>query len=185
MDIMKFNTIRELINYAPNCIICGKECIIYVEGQASKRKWINIKTITKDNILISKNKKYTLEINIDNNRIAIGKELVTTMLEDVFYITKTCYTCSFYLIFGIIDKFINDFISYVPSLNLREISLVTTLPGNKQLYMNTQYYSNPDVGNSYISVDDKSLQTCIDIELASFTSKKQLFRRINTILTFH
>lgn len=194
-----FETLQELIDYVPNCIICGKQLMIHLYGNVktdlslsgyyfSPSQHFHLKM--KDNLLIGKNKNYSITINPKNNSIISNQELFDNLVLSWISVTKKCNTCR-----CIIKTRYNDDIivnnKKFPKLTLTNEDLWFTRKREKSVSISQSYYDNSLLGirvyiiiNNKIISDPTNVGMPLFINFDQFKNLNSLNKRISTILTF-
>jgi|SRR6185436_4365103 len=201
MRSLFFTCIKKYINYIPRCLICNKEMQLYIQGTERKTFWrfdcVYIKTCISDNLLISKSKKYPLIIDINDNRILTGNEIISAIdikEYSVVYLNKTCSTCKFIIEASYVHPPLNITNSinesspplcredgYFPTVFLDQEELCYTRNRGKNISIKRQHYSQ--LARTSLTVDGKSVK-CFDLDLSKFNNLNHLNSRISTLLTF-
>lgn len=187
---MKTFTLKELINYIPTCIICGKQLMLSINGniKTSKQKWtgknISIKTKIKDSVLESTSKNYTLSVNLDNNEIVEGGELINNLMTSWMYVNKQCKTCCLTVNTTYNDGNTKNTTAF-PTVKLTSESLGYTMPGGKEVKIFKHYYDDQTMlgERTQITISGKLLPA-IPFYFDKIDNLKHLNKRILTIRTF-
>lgn len=196
-----FNFIREFINYIPQCIVCGKDMLITINGTPniesyySKHTEISIKTCISNNyLLVSKNNKYQLIINVDNNNIDVGKKLILSLIHKFYNISlnKSCSTCKFFIksVFNtnmLSNYSVKNLIFPITFLSREELCYTKNHGKNIRIvkyYINNLIWNNSyPAHNVYMSIDNKSIKYP-NLDFSKFKDLKHFNKRLSTILTF-
>ena len=183
-------SLKEISEYIPNCLICGKQIPIIIDGLLKNKKGlhsfdrVNIRTEIKNNIVISMNKNYPLSINLDTAEILEGKELVNILMSRWLYIKKHCKTCHFIITMMYNSgnlKNVNNF----PKYELYSEELAYTMPGGKRAYIHKRYFEKDSLLATYtqLYIDNKPILSC-QFDFSKFENLKQINKRVLTIRTF-
>lgn len=182
--ITTFKTLKELINYCPNCVLCQKPMQLYISLYSKELrdnfKLKKLKTIIaldiKNDILKSRNDNYKIEINLNSNEIISCHPMIKILNS---HLHKKCKTCKFeldYELDQVKNKSINDITLYFERL---DISL-------KKSHNFIYYHGRSFKDNYYFMWIINGKRICIyyALDFSKITNKKQLFTKIETILTF-
>lgn len=208
---MNFNCIRELIDYIPQCIVCGKQIPIVITTNSFYNKdfkslsgYLYLKTKILDNKLISMNKNYPFIIDIDNNFIIEGAGLVNKILlsSSGTGINKSCKTCNvaIYTMYHPFH-FTNEYkYGFFPSSELKTEFFSYTIRKNKKISIEREYYyfktvnrvdsykifSSLQINNKYIDSPVPGLLSKIisDLDITKVNNFNSLNKKINMFLTF-
>lgn len=189
---MKFKNLKSIIEYIPNCIICGKTNNIYIDNYTYKK---SIKVKIEDNYLTSKKDGLCIDI-LTNKYISQPKKFILDKEEKIF-LEKKCHTCRFTLTFN--NAFLsenNDYVyksslDYFPELQLVEESIYYS---NKPKIKLSTINNIISITNSYNAYDDK-IMTSLSYEdkynllphafnFSKIRDFKHLKSKVNTFLTF-
>jgi hypothetical protein len=184
-----FKTPQELLNYIPNCILCGKEMSLLIEGTMSnalaatsqhymRDERLRVLLERKDNILYSKRNKHSITLEIDSGKIIDGKEIFSRMRMDYTNFTKFCNTCDFKILSQITQLSKGD---YFPILRWRNERLHYTLRGGREVEITRGHY---DPQKSSVRINKKFLPPMPGLEFSKFTNLDQLNQRLSTIIVF-
>lgn len=183
---MKFETLQELIDYVPRCLICNKEMQLDITGTipfVTGYDFHSFKMIlNSDGRLSSKNK--SLDINPKTNEVFSGLDTLSKMVYNLtnhINIYKKCYTCSFLI------KCKYDNIKYIklekfPTISLIQEELSYTMSKNKAVRY-VKYFPPNFLGSSYMTINNKYINNFY-IDLSKINNLKHLTRKIKTFLTF-
>ncbi len=190
-----FQTIQELVNYVPNCLICKKEMQVslstYLSSNDPKRRVnsresVSLRFELENCILHSKHKSYQLKIDTITNVILEGQDLADRFTTESTYIKKKCPTCHLKIETicsnGTIKKE-----KRFPDLTLRHEELHFTMRGGKDLSVSKYYSTNTSPegdSQAQIMLNHKYLPP-VPFDFNKFNSFEQLVNRINTIVLFH
>ena len=189
-----FKTFQELIDYVPNCIICGKEMEIHLDGQISptlpSKQWYGRESVhlvlqPKEGLLRSKkHKKYTLIINPFDNHIIDGQDLVNRLMVNWISVYKKCWTCRFSVYTGYRKGHTKKHEKF-PYLTLGNEELYYMLRRGKSVGIHQQYYDDSALLGirTHITVAGKPVKSMY-IDFNKFKDLDQLNKRLATILTF-
>jgi|ERR1035437_4010135 hypothetical protein len=187
---MKFATLKELINYIPNCIICGKDMEIYFGGYNNNLSFLTKLTIDGDLIRPADNlipldrpryraPKYVFAININNNEIVDGEDLLNKASTYNGRIDKKCKTC----IMAIHTSFTGPGIKrmkIIPEIS-GSLEIEYTMSNTKKIRIR-DHWNIP--GCIDITIGYKDLITKLPIDFSKIKTLKQLNKKISTIITF-
>lgn len=176
----QFHTLRELVDYIPNCVVCGKIMLFSIEGLGFNKE-VYIKLSLKDSILRSKSIQSSLSINVDTNEIIDGGTFLNALYNDTIKVIKKCRTCNFTIMSGSQkeSRKTNEF----PILHLLTEELIFT--GKKaDLITVYKYHNSMRDGKASIFSQGKFLPQ-MPFDFAKFTNLKQIVRRIKTLKVFH
>jgi hypothetical protein len=188
----KFNSLKELLDYVPNCLICGKGMVISIEGMfsavdKSKPRWgsgwdpFKVRLVLEDNVLNTKHKNHKISINPHNNEVIIGNDLVTRIVFNSTKVIKICNTCVFKIITNCdAQNLKNKF----PTLTLKKEELSFTKKGGKAIQINSYYELGNSLARTFVYINKKSMPE-LTIDFSKISNFEHLNRRIDTIITFH
>jgi hypothetical protein len=189
-----FKTFQELIDYVPNCIICGKLMEIHLDGRVKQESLVvNIwKTIDpihfhlkmKDGFIVGNNKKISFTITSSNNVIINGQEHIDNLMVNWITVYKTCRTCRF----NIITKWTGDIVKNIknfPPLTLTNEEIYFTRNKEKIVSINQSYYDDSTLLGirTSIVINNKSVKP-LYIDFNHFKNLDQLNARLSNILVF-
>ena len=188
-----FNSIQELLDYVPFCLICGKDMEAHIYGHLSA-SWRNriedrvlLRFEIKDGLLCSRrNKKHSIIIHPNTNLILEGAPVVSQLMNSWITFYKTCWTCNF--------KISTEYKpgnakrkDIFPSLTLTNEELFYTLKRNRSVHIQQTYYSAmgnaPEGMRTWITVNNRVVQP-IFIDFNKFKDLNQLNKRLFTMMTF-
>lgn len=192
-----FQNLQELLDFIPNCIICGKQLEIQIIGtvpnsgiNANKFKingWHTIDVCLRmkliDGQLQSKNKNYPLIIDLATNNILIGVEIIDKMMyrhHNSVIVNKKCYTCQFKIrtmyTAGIAPlKTKNQF----PVLDFKELEIIYTMNNNRLVSI----YSNNFNESMFVRVNGRTIES-FKLDFSKIKNLKQLNNKIKTVMVF-
>jgi len=193
-----FKTLQDLLDYVPNCLICGKILQLSIEGHwgnssiFDKTEFRAIQTSYKENLLYSKHKIYSFCLDPKNNEIISGKTFFKILSDRYISVYKKCHTCYCILKCSLADKQykIHNFFS---DLILDNEEIRYTMRNKKEIsiYKNhgaMYYYSNPSVaGNNKMSITLNGKRMHYPNEYIDFSKIKNLSdlnKKISTIMVF-
>ena len=189
-----FETLQELINYIPTCVICGKDMKLSIAGYVSaiapsKPKWgggterIYLKMELKDGILHCKHKSFNVAIETATNHLIDGGELINRLMLNTINVKKCCPTCVFKSMCTYQEgntKKTNCF----PHLILRTEELNYTMRGGKRcMIMKHHNVTDKNEPHCYISINNISLQP-VPLDFTKLTSLEQINKKVKTITVF-
>ena len=188
-----FNTLQELLEYVPRCILCQKNIPISIEGyltSADAKKWygrkqrVYFKLKIKDGVLRDKCRGQSIAIEASTNKLLEGGDFVNRLMLQPITVKKCCPTCAFKFIASYQDgnvKTTNTF----PPLTLKSEELSFTMKGKKNISILKHYafLQEGEEPKCIITYDRGSLEP-IDLDFTKFTSLDQVAKKIKTIVTF-
>lgn len=189
-----FKSLQELIDYVPNCIICGKEMEIHVDGQLvpslPAKQWygrepVHLSLQLKEGKLRSKkHKKYTLIIDPTDNHIVDGQDFVNRLMVNWITVYKKCWTCRFRINTGYNKGHIKKQEKF-PYLTLSSEEISYFRRHGKSVGIHQTYYDDSALLGirSYITVGGKPVKS-LYVDFNKFKDLDQLNKRLATILTF-
>lgn len=148
VDMKYFDNLQQLVNYIPNCLICGKSLPILIQG-----RWFSfdkvvcyksLKTIIRDNMLESKHRSFNFKIDITTNKIIQGEEHFKEIFKSLMFVMKKCPTCYMCISLSPYQLSNYDFRSKVttfPVLNIDAEELQYTTKGGKHLILRKDYHT--------------------------------------------
>jgi hypothetical protein len=171
MDRIKFNSIRDVINYCPKCIFCGKEYVYDVYCVHSKFNFFDyVRVVLIDNYFISDHHEANIIIDIDSNKFISDHNSV----KEIFSLRKKCISCNMKIMFEV-------------TYNINPTSIIGQLVFHrwityKTINKSSNYYIDCSMtyDNTYIN---KSLLPFI-LDLSEFNNKTDFFNKIKLITTF-
>lgn len=188
-----FSSIKEFIDYIPNCILCKKEMQIAIHAiRKSEKNWnydnIHIKTSVIDNMIISKNKDYKLEINMYDNTIVSGSEFISSIENNTIDVNKSCKTCNFKIKAIHNSKYTSrtktNKIENFPSLVLAKEELYYTRNGGKNVVIVKYHPPSYDASaNMWITINNKKIQS-FNLDLSKLKDLDHLNSKLSTLITF-
>jgi hypothetical protein len=190
-----FDTLQQLIDYIPNCLICKKPLYITLNGRWSlseEEKWNDsfhtneISVFVKEGFLYPKNKKLNFKIDISNNMIIDNLSFFKKIHTLSFSAHKKCRTCAFCISFT--------------TRNENHIAKVTRFPRLLLQYENIKYYTKNSkyvhifkeydtfgkyADNAIILINKKKQYFPADyLKLDKIKDFSSLKNKLSTILTF-
>lgn len=192
--IREFNTLQELIDYLPHCIICGKNMILYCSG-IMKTGYKDIykggynlclELFKKDDFFVAKNSKVNFVINSKDNKIIEGTDIVNQFMTSRMYVTTKCKTCRCYTR-SLYNKGCLKYPEFFPKIPLVEEELGFTLSKGKNIsIVNSSWGPKLESVNRHIIMINASmLDLNLDLEFSKIKNLSHLIKKINMILTFH
>lgn len=191
-----FKTLQDLIDYVPNCLICGKHLALLIEGRwgnkFSKTDFRSIKTSLIEDRLYSKHKVYNFCIEPKTNEIISGKEYFKVMSDGHVTIYKKCDTCYCVLRFSLADKKNRNW-SIFPDLLLDSEEVKYTMRGEKDISIFKNHDSiywkplNPLIIEKRMSISinrKKEYYPNDYIDLSKIKDLSSLNKKISTIIVF-
>ena len=171
----KFNTVKDFLNHIPNCLICGKELTFHISGR-SFNDTFRLKFSKLKNKLNSSGKKYTpVSIDLDKNEFISGKELIAKSNSILFH--KECRTCACYIS--------SNSNCNVNSIQLEYCGLSWFEKNKKKIELSIDYATSTWCG---LKINHKHIFVPLEIfsnfDFSKFKNKKELYKRIKTIITF-
>jgi len=199
-----FNSLSELQNYYPQCILCGKATNFYIGGYQKRPFWTDsytyIKTITEGDYLLSINKDYPIRIQLSNNKVLQGNQIISNLLSSHIKLYQKCKTCLFQINYDFYSRDIEN--NFLPAASPLREELIYTM-NNKKVVIYS-YYKNevsylinnkinllknpidldPKTGyNSFIYLNDKLLSHH-NFKITNFKNIKKLNKFVKTLLVF-
>lgn len=194
-----FDNLQQLVNYVPNCLICGKQIPILIQG-----RWFyppdvdvfkSIKTTVQDDCLLARHRKFDFKINLSNNKIIHGEEYFKDILKSRMFVFKKCSSCHIYVTLSpILENPVQAKISkfsIFPTLAIDTEEVQFTTKGGKKLFLHKDYhksYSSYQVfpeGIISLSVNNKRQHIPNEyLNLEKIKDFSSLKNKISTILTF-
>ncbi len=196
-----FSSLQDLFTYIPNCLICNKEMYIAIHGWLNikidhitflfdkhlmfgKKEEVYWKSSIKDNICYFKHKKYPFAIDLSNNKIIQGVDIINHLTVNWMYISKKCRTCNF-LINTIYRSGNTKKILYFPEVQLVSEYIRYTLPHHRNIVISKSYYDASTMLGERTNISIEGLPVKeFPINFARFKNLDQLNHRISTILVF-
>ncbi len=189
-----FSNLQELIDYVPNCIVCGKVMDIYLKGSIKVAPILpfilwTLNSITfqlkmKDNLLVGRNKKNSIAINPIDNDIIAGEEFINHLASNWITVYKKCRTCRCEVIAKITGSIIKNLKKF-PALTLTGEEICFTRKNEKSVRILQNYYEDSSsLGvKTYIRINNKDVNPFY-LDFNKFKNLKHLNERLSTILTF-
>lgn len=193
-----FLTLKDLYEYIPNCIICGKEMKLSLSGQHSKfsqvvpnyqfgastKSSVHLKSYIKNNTILFKNKKFSFSIDRDTNKIIDGAELVNNLCINWMFISKGCITCDFKIQNIYNDGSTKKLEIFPPLKHVEERIHYTMKRGTVTIHKHFYDDSTLLGETTQITVNRKPITQSIHLDFSKFKNLKQLNRRLETIIMF-
>lgn len=180
-----FKSFQELIDYVPNCLICGKQLELHLNGRVTTSK-LHFRLKIKDNQIIGKNKNYLININPADNQIILGQEIVNELLHSYVTVIKKCYTCRCIITTtyngAALETYAKSYKTF-PHLTLYREEMYFTRANNKRVNISQIYYNSGLSNINQITVDNKPIKP-IYINFNQFKNLDHLNQRLSTMLTF-
>jgi len=189
-----FKTLQELIDYVPNCIVCGKVMDIYLRGSIKVAPilpftlWtlsnITLQLRMKDNIFVGNNKQNSVAINPIDNDIILGAEFINHLAINWLLVYKKCRTCRCKVTTKFTGPTIKNWKKF-PPLTLTGEELCFTRKREKPTVILQNYYENSSsLGvQTHIVINCKPVNS-LYLDLNKFKNLDHLNERLSTILTF-
>lgn len=189
-----FSNLQELIDYVPNCIVCGKVMDIYLKGSIKVPPilpfilWtlnnITFQLKMKDNLLVGRNKKTSIAINPVNNNIIEGEEFINHLASNWITVYKKCRTCRCEVVAKFTGSIIKNLKNF-PPLTLAGEEICFTRKNEKPVRILQNYYEDPSkMGvQTYVMINNKPVNSFY-VDFNKFKNLKHLNERLSTILTF-
>jgi len=194
-----FSNFQELMDYVPNCIICGKVMEIHLKGYIRAEslvtsKWwyqdtYHFRLKLKDESLTGKCKNRIIAINPIDNTIILGQDTVSQLLANWITVSKKCYTCrceitAKYHGVNLKNYTVTNFKNF-PPLTLQNEEIYYTRKREKSVGINQVYNDDSSLlGVSTSIIVGYKPTKSLYIDFNRFKNLKQLNERISTILTF-
>lgn len=191
-----FSNFKELIDYIPNCIICGKQLDLHLNGRIEQKslitnKWNTINHIhfrlkLKDGYLVGKHKEHSFTINTLDNHIISGKDTVSALLRAHPTVNKKCYTCHFVITtespsITVANYMISNYKNF-PPLTLKSEEIYFTRKREKPVSINQIYFEDA-ITQTRIIVGHKPVRS-VYIDFNKIKDLNHLNSKLSTILTF-
>lgn len=189
-----FSSFKELMDYVPNCIICGKLLQIHLKGSirviktnVGNENWtlekIHFHLKMKDELLVGNYKKHSIAINPIDNKIVLGLGIIQHLLISWTWVSKKCSTCRC----EVTSKFIGnnkDFDKF-PPLTLTNEELSFTRKREKAISIAQNYYADPPPSGvrTFILINNKPIKP-LYIDFNQFKNLDHLNKRLSTMLVF-
>jgi hypothetical protein len=190
-----FNSIKEFIEYIPNCLVCGKNMILVVRGiRSGKGDWgndrIHIKMAFDEGSIISTNKEHPLVITTEDNKLIVGEQLIRAMSNRPIGLDKSCRTCKFKIqtahehvegVAGAFEFTINKSTyktGIFPSVKLEQEELKYTKAHGKLVDI-VRYRGQ----HTIVNVDYKRVNS-FDLDISKFKDLDHLNNRLSVLMTF-
>lgn len=189
-----FKTLQELLNYIPNCIICGKDMKLSIEGYVqavspAKPKWgsgtqrVYLKMDAKEGVLRCKHKSFSVAIDAATNKIIDGEDLINRLMLNTINVKKCCPTCVFKSV-SVYQAGHTKKTHFFPPMTLRNEELNYTMRGNKRCTIIKHYqFTEGHDANCFITLNGSSLQP-VPLDFTKLTSLEQINKKIKTIAVF-
>lgn len=180
-----FSNFKELIDYVPNCLICGKQLGVHLFGCYAFHN-LRFSLKVKDGALVGKYKDRAIAINITDNSIILGQDTINQLMTNWVTVYKKCSTCRCTITTqyavgyggtGIIKKHKN-----FPSLTLKSEEIHFTRKRNKLVSIAQTYYDAPAI-STFILINNKTVNP-LYMDFNKFKNLNHLNERLSTILTF-
>ncbi len=190
-----FNTLKEFIDHVPNCLICGKQLNINIEGiipdfiksikidkmdENVLNKFVNFKTNIKNNILYGKFRNLNIAINVDSNEIISGKNIINSIMINKIELIKKCRTCKFELYGEYKQPHLKPH-NHFPKIKFITEELMFMNNNKKIVRIECHFY---DVDRSYFYIDDNYISTMENFNFSMFKNFKHMKKRIAMLQTF-
>lgn len=187
-------TLKELTNYIPNCLVCGKEMGLFLEGKfapvsLSKPRWdsgnqrIKIKLALIDNVLHAKHKSHNLSFDITNNDILEGQDMVNRLMVNTINVNKACVTCHFKINTLYLGGNIKKETAF-PTLTIQSEELNYMMKGGKSVRIVRNYFNDKEPA-VHIWFDRKHFsEESIPLDFSKFRNLAHLNKRLATIKVF-
>ena len=188
-----FQTLNELINYIPNCLLCNKPMNITISGVLApvlslKPRWgsgrenITLKMTLKEGVLRSKHKNHSVAINPEINFIIDGQDLINRFYQEYMYVIKNCTTCHF----KITTQHHKDHAkkeNVLSPLTLYTEEIRYTLKGGKNVEIYKYYFTGIEDRDKIanISLDGKYLSQSVPWDFSKFIYMLPFYFEINRI----
>jgi len=182
-----FQTLQELLDHVPQCIICGKDMNVHLDGHL--RQWyqdgVHFKFEMKDGLLCSKkHKKYSVIIEPKSNLILEGQEVVNNLMVNWITVYKTCWTCKC-TVSTRYNSGHRKKTDVFPPLSLTGEELSYTLRRGKSVDISQTYYDDSSLlGVRTNIVVNHRMVTPRYFDFSKYKNLEQVNNRIATILTF-
>jgi len=189
-----FKTLLDLLNYIPNCIICGKNMRLSIEGYASivspsKPRWgsgnerLYLKMELKDGVFRGKHKNHNVSIEATTNKLIEGEDITNRLMLNTINVKTCCPTCVFKSI-CVYQAGNTKKTNCFPPVALRTEELSYTMHGGKHCMITKHYMLNDkEEAKCFIAINKVSLQP-VPLDFTKFTSLEQINKKIKTIAVF-
>jgi hypothetical protein len=185
----RFQSLQSLLDYIPNCVICGKHMHLRFEGRLdnprsySTSERIRFKIEKKGSTLHSKSKEHKIAVNPVDNSILDGLPIIQRM-GTAANVYKSCETCDF-KIHCRIDKPQAANLPIFPELLLSQEVMNYTLKGGRTIYIQKFYTNDIPLHDAYVILNKKALATRVPWDFDKFRDLEHMNKRIDTIIMFH
>jgi len=196
-----FNSIKEFIEYIPNCLVCGKTMNLAVRGIRLNKNnngydQIHIKMAFDEGSIISTNKEHPLVITTDDNKLIVGEQLIREISNRVIGLDKSCRTCKFkiqtshdieekFFRSNIMERFFRNTTTkspyktgIFPSVKLEQEELKYTKTHGKLVDI-VRYRGEHTV----VNIDNKRVKS-FDLDISKFKDLDHLNNRLSVLMTF-
>lgn len=190
-----FQTLQEVVDYIPTCVICHKGMKLSIEGyvkpvSTSKPRWnsgsqlIYLKMEEKDGLLRGTHKNESVAIEPATNRLVEGEDLVNRLMLNTINVKKCCPTCVFK--FNFVYQAGNTKKTHkFPPIALQSEELNYTLRGGKRCHITRHYQFNQDEQEVKCNIRVNYIEvTPVNLDFSKLTDLDQINRKIKTVLTF-
>jgi hypothetical protein len=198
--MLKFNSIQELLNYVPSCLVCGKNMEAHIYGHLSTT-WssriddrVFLRFEMKDGLLCSRrHNKHSIILDPSTNLVLEGTDTVSKLMTSWINFYTTCWTCNF--------KISTEYKpgnarrkDIFPALTLTSEELSYTLKRQRGVHIQQTYYednrnypgestSKSHNSRTWITVNNKVVKPMY-VDFNKFKDVDQLNKRLFTIMTF-
>ncbi len=194
--MISFQTLTDLNNYVPTCVICHKtmniSCDIII-ASPTKKKWASgrdkqhVRFAIEYNTLRSLHKSTVLTLNMGTNEFLEGADIISRLTSEFVFVKKTCPTCDFKIETSCESRIIKKE-KRIPALTLVNEELHFTMRGGKDLRIIKNYKWYPDMADNHLAeihLNSKKLPSIVPIDFNKFSGFEHLNKRLATIITFH
>lgn len=192
-----FQTLQELLDYIPNCIICGKPMELRIVGSIPLKgepSWRNTRSICfkmfvlEDKLHSRKHKDFSLVIDPTTNHISSGKDVLNQMVWTSYsgiIALKKCKTCNFKIEAEYTNGINSQKLHVFPELRLVSEEIHYTMRRHKLVQIYKRYH-RPDSGlGDGISVVVGHFQVNLSVlDFAKIQDLDHLNNKIKTFLVF-
>jgi len=194
-----FETLQQVLEYIPHCIICKKELELRVVGsipsrtnqQYFHRQSVCLKMFMLEDRLHSRRcKDFSLIVNPADNQMSSGKNLINDMLADSWSgisVIKKCKTCNF----SITARHTNSGskqsqkMDKFPSVELYSEELHYTMKKEKPVRIHKIYQNSARMTgeSTIITVNHRQLRE-FNLDLSKIQDLNHLNNKIKTVMVF-
>lgn len=196
-------TLKELNEYIPHCIICGKDMHLKISGSLTKpshfhssgnttvlysaRTSIKLKSFLKDGLLHFKDTKdanIAILVDPDTNKVIEGMDLLKALSSNWIYLNKNCQTCDCNIATMYTNKEAAKLENF-PPLKLTSEKLHYTMKRGKTVFIMKSFYDDATLlgSRTNVLINGKPIKE-INLDLSRYKNLEQLNNRLATIMVF-